>query len=66
MNTVAVETHRLYPGGIASQAVIERDEQGRLVRVVAVDYQVPSGRTLGDVAATYAILHGVELGRVAA
>ncbi len=65
MNTVSVETHRLYPGGIESQAVVERDHTGRLVRVVAVDYQLDGGRTLADVAATYAILHGAELGRAA-
>ncbi len=64
MNTVSVETHRLYPGGIESQAVVERDHTGRLVRVVAVDYQMPD-RNLNDVAATYAGLYDVEL-RVAA
>ncbi len=65
MTTVSVETHRLYPGGIESQAVVERDHTGRLVRVVAVDYQLPD-RNLDDVAAGYAALYGAELRQVAA
>lgn len=66
MTTVSVEAHRLYPGGIASQAVVERDERGRLLRVVQVDYQLEPGHTLAGVAASYAALYGADLGSVAA
>lgn len=57
MNTVGVESHRLYPGGVFARAVVERDADGRLVRVVAVDYQLRSGQTLAGLAERYAALY---------
>lgn len=65
MNTVAVESNTLFPGGVVAQRVVERDEHGALVGIVAVDYQYP-GRDLHDMARTYAALHGAQLGQVAA
>jgi hypothetical protein len=65
VNTVSVETSTLYPGGVVAERVVERDEAGRLVHIVAVDYQLP-GRDLRDVAASYAGLHGVQLRQVTA
>lgn len=63
MITVSVEKNILHPGGIESSAIVERNEQGRLVRLVAVDYQLP-GRRLSRVALRYAAMHGFELGAV--
>ena len=60
MNTVGVEASTLFPGGVVAQRVVERDEHGRLVGIVAVDYQYPD-RDLHDVARTYAALHGTTL-----
>lgn len=66
MNIVSVETSTLYPGGIRARSVVERDERGDLVRVVAVDYLLPAGHTVEQVARSYAVLYDVELGEVAA
>lgn len=57
-NTVHVEANTLFPGGVVAQRVVVRDHTGRLVQVVAVDYQLSVGRTLGQVADDYARLRG--------
>ncbi len=60
MNTVGAETSTLFPDGVIAQRVVERDQDGRLVHIVAVDYQMP-GRDLGEVARTYAALRGADV-----
>lgn len=58
-HAVRVERHVL--AGLPADRVVELGDDGELVQVVQVDYELRPGRTLADVAAGYAGLRGLEV-----
>ena len=58
-HAVRIETHVLC--GCPARRVVELGDDGELVQVVEVDYELRPGRTLADVAAGYAGLRNLRV-----